>query len=158
MRFKAKFTAFLLLFVCGCREDASLDRKTVDSDRSKPIPPFRSFFPCLDGVEGRKRLARTASLKGPDWELKSTIQLNCLPERSLDFSSTIQNPLLPRQMVTRTKMWVTKKNDQIYVRVLESGGSEEQQLTAIGFVTNQSCTQITSRNCHILLSPPARID
>jgi hypothetical protein len=130
----------------------------IGRDQPKSTPPFRSFFPCLDRIEGNKKSNRTATLRGADWELKLSVELKCLPERDVFFSTRIENPLIPRPMITRTRLWITKDNDQIYARVLQSGGSIEQQLTAIGFATNQKCTHLRSKNCRILLSPPSRID
>ena len=157
MRLCVRFTALLILFACGCRQGTDSNPKIITSGQIEKTAPFRSFFPCLDRIENRNQPARSAALKGPDWELKSTIRPECFPERDLVFSTKIQNPLMAGLKVTRTKMWVTKKDGQTYARVLE-GGTTEQQLIAISFATNGRCTQLTNEDCHILLWPIPRVD
>jgi len=142
MMLRRTFAVFLFFLAYGCNHKGSSNREMISGDQPKPTPPFRSSFPCLDRIEEKKESNRTVTLRGADWKLKSVIEVKCLPERDLVFSTRLENPLLPRPMITRTKLWVTKKNDQIYARVLQSGGSIEQQLTAIGFATNQKCTRL----------------
>ena len=165
MKSLARFAALLFLFAWGCNEDTISPERTnhLSQINGKDTllmgtPAFRSFFPCLEGINEKKASNRRATLRGADWELYSTIAPECLPERHLVFAANGQNPFLSRKIVTRTTIWVTKRNDQIYARVLQSGGAIEQQLIAIGFATNQKCTQLKSKNCRILLSPPPRID
>src|SRR5215467_5802682 len=158
MIFSRRFVAFLLLFPSGCNHDARSKQAIIAQARLKATPAWRTFFTCLDPTERKKEPSRTATLRGADWELNSTINLECLPERDLLFLSSGENPFLRRPIVTRTRVWITKRNDQIYARVLESGASIEQQLVAIAFRSNQKCTQLASQNCRILLVPPARMD
>src|SRR5438067_2640058 len=124
MKSLAKLATLLFLLAWGCNGDTISTGKTTHRNQLKRndalvvvrTPPFRNFFPCLDRIGAKKKSNRTATLLGADWELKVALELKCLPERDVVFFTRIENPLFPKPMITRTRLWITKKNDQIYAR------------------------------------------
>lgn len=119
--------------------------------RALPKPPLLapvSNFSCINLV-GASRRRRIAVLHGPDWILKSAIEPSCFPERDLIFSSQIGRLLVERRLVLRTHLWITRKRGVIFVRIIDSSGSEEQDMIALGFVTNHRCPSRRSKNCNV---------
>jgi hypothetical protein len=119
--------------------------------RVVPKPPLAAHvtnFSCINLV-GASRRKRLAELHGPDWILESAIEPSCFPERDLILSSEISSLLIGRRMTARTHMWVTRKCDVIFVRIIESSGSEKQDMISVDQVTNHRCPSRSSKNCSV---------
>jgi len=117
-----------------------------------PKPPlFRavSIFSCINSSARMNNTRRVAVLHGPDWILESSIEPSCFPERELVFSVEVGKQFLPHPMTARSKLWVTRNRDAIYVRIVDSSGDDEQDMIAIGLVTNHKCTGRASKNCPV---------
>jgi hypothetical protein len=117
-----------------------------------PRPPLTlsvSQFSCVNSSNGMTHVKRTAVLHGPDWILESLIKPSCLPESDLVLSFEISRLLVNRRVTVRTRLWVTRKRDVTYVRIVESSGSEEQDMIAVGLTTNHRCTTRRSKGCRI---------
>jgi len=115
----------------------------------RPPVPHISNFSCINSVVAANRKGPTAVLHGPDWTLESTIEPACLPERDVVLSHEVSRLLVNRRITERTHVWVTRKHDITFVRIVESSGTEKQDLVAIGLVTNHRCTSRGSKNCDI---------
>jgi hypothetical protein len=90
---------------------------------------------------------RVAVLHGPDWVFESTIAPSCLPEREVVFSAEVGKQFLHHSVTVRTRLWVTKIREVIYVRIVDSSGDAKQDRIAIDLVTNHKCTGRTNKNC-----------
>lgn len=123
--------------------------------QAAPKPPLVapvSNFSCINLVDQNRR-KRIAELHGPDWILESAIEPAFLPERDLILSSEISGLLIERRMTLRTHMWIMRKRNVTFVRIVESSGSERQDLIAVDFATNHRCTSGSSRNCSVVGGP-----
>lgn len=149
---------FLALSVCIALVIASSLRNHFDPalvpkpPMAPPKPalsPAASMFPCINSLAVMNHSKRIAVLHGPDWVLESTVAPSCLPEREVVFSTEIGKQFLHHSVTFRTRMWVTKIGEVIYVRIVDSSGDEKQDIIAIDLVTNHKCTGRTSKNCII---------
>jgi hypothetical protein len=117
-----------------------------------PEPPLSLAgytFPCINSIATMNQPKRIAVLRGPDWVLESTVAPSCLPEREVVFSSEIGKQFQLHSMTFRTRLWVTKIGEVIYVRIVDSSGNERQDIIAVDLVTNHKCLGRTSENCII---------
>jgi hypothetical protein len=143
------------LFVCVALVMVGSLRVQSDSQfASKPAlqPPLSatgSLFPCIQSSAGMNQKKRVAVLHGPDWILESSIKLSCFPEREVVFSAEIGKQFFPHPFTARTKLWVTRDHDVTYVKIVDSSGSDKQDMIAVSFVTNHKCTDRTSKNCNV---------
>ena len=120
-----------------------------------PHPPLLpvSNFPCLESALQTTREKRSATLYGPDWELETTINAACLPEREVTLSYEVGKLLVNRTIPVRTHMWVSRRHDRTFVQIVDSSGDEKQTMIAVGLVTNQKRTSRKSMNCDIAGGP-----
>jgi hypothetical protein len=136
--------------------DSRLDQRAVLVVPRPPVLPITNFS-CINVDAAERR--ESAVLHGPDWTLESTIKPSCLPERDLALSYDVNPLLVSRRVTQRTHIWVTQKKDMTSVRIIESSGTEKQDLIAVGLATNHRCTSRNSKNCEIEGgSLPLRID
>jgi hypothetical protein len=115
--------------------------------------PSSSFagrlFPCMRSWIEMNRKNRVAVLHGPDWVLESSIRPECFPEREAVFTTQVGRGLVPRPFISKTRLWVTRGHDFTHIRIVASSGSEEQDMVAVGFVTNHKCINRSSKGCSI---------
>jgi hypothetical protein len=154
----SKRMIFLGLFVCVALAIGGSLRNFLDShlvlkpSLAPPKPPlFRaeSIFLCINSSARMNDTRRVAVLHGPDWILESSIEPSCFPERELVFSVEVGKQFLPHPVTARSRLWVTRNRDVIYVRIVDSSGDDEQDMIAIGLVTNHKCTGRASKNCTV---------
>ena|ERR1700680_357834 len=147
---------FLALSVCMAlvivgslrnRFDSHLVTKPPAAAPEPPLSPAVSIFPCINSLAAMKQPKRIAVLHGPDWVLESTVAPSCLPEREVVFSTELGKQFLNHSVTFRTRLWVTKIREVIYVRIVHSSGDEKQDMIAIDLVTNHKCSGRTSKNC-----------
>lgn len=147
---------FLVLSVCmalviggwlGNRFDSHLISKPPVASPESPLSPAVSMFPCINSLAAMNHPKRIAVLHGPDWVLESTVAPSCLPEREVVFSTEFGKPFLHHSVAFRTRFWVAKIREVIYVRIVDSSEDEKQDMIAIDLVTNHKCTGRTSKNC-----------
>lgn len=68
---------------------------------------------------------------------------------------------LRRPLIRNARFWMTGRGDLIYVKVLESLGSDQIDSTALELVSNHKCKKTGSKNCKVELAirnPLVRID
>jgi hypothetical protein len=106
-------------------------------------------FSCVNSSALVNDMTRRVVLHGPDWTLKLAVEPTCLPERDLVFSSEFPRLLLSKSVERRTHLWVNHKDSAIFVRIVESSGAEEQDMIAVGLVTDHRCAKRSSKNCNI---------
>jgi hypothetical protein len=126
-----------------------------------PHPPLLlvNNFPCIESALRTIAVKRNAALRGPDWKLETTVDASCLPERSVTLSYQVSRLLVNRNIFVRTHMLVSRRHDRTFVRIVDSSGDEEQDMIAVGLVTNHKCTSRKSMNCEIAGGPHlVRID
>lgn len=128
------------------QSDPQFGSKSVTQPHS---PDTRSPFPCIQPLADTKQKNRVAMLRGPDWVLESSIKPSCLPERDVVFSTELGRHFLLHPFYARTRLWVTKDHDVTRIRIVESSGSEKQDMIAISFVTNHRCISRNSQHCSI---------
>lgn len=117
-----------------------------------PQPPISlqpSLFPCLGFWASKKGDKRVVVLHGPDWTLESSVEPNCLPEREVVLSFVEGRHFLPSPVKRRVRFWLLSKGDKVYVKIVESSGSEESDNSALDLVTNHKCKTQTSKNCYV---------
>src|SRR5262249_32029720 len=108
------------------------------------------LFPCIQSWTLANRANRVALLHGPDWVLESSVRLSCFPEREVVFVTEVGRGIMPRPFTARIRLWVTKDHDVTHVRIVDSSAaSREQELVAVGLVTNHKCIDSGSKNCSI---------
>jgi hypothetical protein len=57
---------------------------------------------------------------------------------------------MPHPITARIRMWVTKDHDVTHIRIVDSSASSrEQEMVAVGFVTNHRCIDRMSKNCSV---------
>jgi hypothetical protein len=88
-------------------------------------------------------------LHGPDWVLTSLVEPSCLPEKDVVFAARVGERLIPRPFNARTRLWITRDHDVTHIKIVESSGSEEQDMVAASFVTNHKCAKRSNKNCSI---------
>ena len=130
-------------------------RTEFDIPTRAPQPPLSiqpSLFPCLDSFNSQRHAKRVAVMKGPDWRLESSVEPKCLPEREVILSFEEGRGFLPSPATVRIRFWILNKQDKVYVRILESGGSEASEDSALDIVTNHKCKTQRARNCYVVSS------
>ena len=139
-----------LIFAAWVRPlpESNIDLRPYLVPPKPPLVPPVSNFSCINLVSANRR-RRLAELHGPDWILELAIEPSCLPERDLILSSGISSLLIGRRIAVRTHMWVTQKRNVIFVRIVESSGSERQDLIAVELATNHRCPTRSSKNCSV---------
>jgi hypothetical protein len=124
-----------------------LDSKQVPQS---PSSATSSSFPCLQSWAVTNHKKRVAVLHGPDWVLESSVRPSCFPEREVVFASEVGKGLIPQPFAARIRLWVTKDHDVTQIRIVDSSASSrEQEMVAIGFVTNHKCIERSSKNCSV---------
>jgi hypothetical protein len=118
----------------------------------RPLLPVNNF-PCVESALRIIAVKRNAVLRGPDWNLETTVDASCLPERSVTLSYQVSRLLVNRNIPVRTHMLVSRRHDRTLVRIVDSSGDEKQDLIAVGLATNQKCTSRNSINCEIAGGP-----
>ena len=89
-------------------------------------------------------------LHGPDWVLESSVRPSCFPEREVVFVAEVGRGIMPYPTTAKIRMWVTKDHDVTHIRIVDSSaGSREQEMVAVGFVTNHKCTDRMSKDCSV---------
>ncbi len=57
---------------------------------------------------------------------------------------------MPHPITDKIRMWVTKDHDVTHIRIVDSSASSRQQeMVAVGFVTNHKCIDRESKNCSV---------
>lgn len=143
-----------LLLCLSLAVDSSLEIRSdsqANSNQNSQLvfSPPGSLFSCVQSASRTKQNYRAAVLHGPDWVLSSSIEPSCLPEREVVFVARVGEGLIPRPFNARTRLWVTSDPDVIHVKIVDSSGSEEQDMVATSFVTNHKCAKRSSKNCSI---------
>ena len=145
---------FLALSVCMALVIGGSLRNRFDSHlvpksplAEPPLPPAVNIFPCINSLVAMNHRKRVAVLHGPDWVLESTVAPSCLPEREVVFSTALDNRFLHHLMTFRTRLWITKIREVMYVRIVDSSEDGKQDMIAIDLVTNHKCIGRTSKNC-----------
>jgi hypothetical protein len=120
-----------------------------------PQPPSSAtthlfpLFPCIQSWTLANRTNRVALLHDPDWVLESSVRLSCFPEREVVFVTEVGRDILPRPFTARIRLWVTKGHDVTHVRIVgSSAANREQEMVAVGLVTNHKCID-RSKNCSV---------
>jgi len=121
--------------------------------KQEPQPPSSStapLFTCVQLSTLKNHKNRVAVLHGPDWVLESSVRPSCLPEKEVVFVAVVGRGIIPRPFTTRIRLWVTKDHDARHVRIVDSSASSrEEEMVAIGFVTNHKCSDRSSKNCRV---------
>jgi|SRR5579859_75333 len=139
----------LALLMASCPKVESVPRVPSSPTPQSDLSAIGSLFSCLrssSGVTGKKR---TAVLHGPDWILESSIRPACFPAREVVFSVKTGGQFNVPIFTARTRLLVTTNQLITYVRIVESSG-EDQDIIAIGLVTNYKCSSRTGKNCKII--------
>jgi hypothetical protein len=144
---------FCLALVINGRSGIQYDSQTVSNQN--PQPTSSVPFPCLQSAAQTKQRHRVAVLHGPDWVLTSLIEPSCLPEKDVVFAARVGEGLIPRPFNATTRLWITRDHDLTHIKIVESSGSEEQDMVAASFVTNHKCAKRSSKNCSIRGGAPA---
>jgi hypothetical protein len=129
--------------------DLSLPSKPKLFAPDGPLSQAVSNFPCIESLAASRQPKRIAMLHGPDWVLESAAAPSCLPEREVVFSTEAGKTSLPHSLTFRTRLWLKKNGEVICVRILESSGSEKQDMVAVDFATDHKCSSRTSKNCRV---------
>jgi hypothetical protein len=118
-----------------------------------PRPPTSAtadLFLCIQSWALRKHENRVAFLHGQDWVLESSVRPSCFPERDVVFVTEVGRGIMPHAFPVRIRLWVTKDHDVTHIRIVDSSaGSREQEMVAVGFVTNHKCIDSRSKNCSV---------
>jgi hypothetical protein len=160
-RAPGKRVLILGLFVCMALVIGGLLRIVFDPHlvsrlsvaAPKPIPPLSpavSIFSCINSSDVMNDTGRVVVLHGPDWILDSTVEPSCFPEREVVFSAEVGRQFLRHPVTVRTKLWVTKVREVVFVKIVDSSGNDKQDMIAVGLVTNHKCTGRTSRSCIVM--------
>ena len=127
-------------------------RSYLEASLPIPRPPLSlqpSRFPCLEPLAGGRARKRVATLYGADWTLDSTVEPKCFPEREAVMSVEQGRHFLRKPITHRMKVWIVKKGDAIYAKILESSGSEKLGRDALDLATNHRCGLQNGKNCHV---------
>src|ERR1700681_175821 len=121
--------------------------------KQAPHPPSSAttnLFPCIQSWVLTNHQKRVAVLHGPDWVLESSVRPSCFPEREVVFVIEVGRGIMPHPITAKIRMWVTKDRDVTHIRIVDSSASSrEQEMVAVGFVTNHKCTDRKSKNCSV---------
>jgi hypothetical protein len=108
------------------------------------------LFPCIQSGAQTNPKNRVALLHGPDWVLESSVRPSCFPEREVVFVTEVGRGIMAHPHTVRIRLWVTKEHDVTHIRIVDSSaGSREQEMVAVGFVTNHKCIDSRSKNCSV---------
>jgi hypothetical protein len=126
------------------------DSQFVSKEGTQPSSsaPGR-LFPCIQSWAETNRKNRVAVLHGPDWVLKSSIKPSCFPEREVVFAAEVGTQLIPHPFAAKTRLWVRRDHDVTQIRIVDSSGSEQQDMIAVRFVTNHKCIEKSSKDCSV---------
>lgn len=122
---------------------------------SKQAPKLPSFvaaniFPCIQSWALTNHQKRVVVLHGPDWVLESSVRPSCFPEREVVFVTEVGRGIMPHPITAKIRMWVTLDHDVTHIRIVDSSASNrEQEMVAVGFVTNHKCIDRMSKNCTV---------
>lgn len=112
--------------------------------------PSAYLFPCIQSVAQANQKNRVAVLHGPDWVLESSVRPSCFPEREMVFVTEVGRGIMLHPHTVRIRLWVTKEHDVTHIRIVDSSAaSREQEMVAVGFVTNHKCIDSKSKNCSV---------
>ena len=131
---------------------------------SKQAPQSQSsvtanIFPCIKSWVLTNHQKRVAVLHGPDWILESSVSPSCFPEREVVFVTEVGRGIMPHPIRAKIRMWVTIDYDVTYIRIVDSSASStEQEMIAVGFVTNHKCIERMSKTCSVKGGAFVRID
>jgi hypothetical protein len=139
----------LALLMVSCAEVESVPQVPSGPTPRPDLSATGNLFSCLKSSSGMNEKKRTAVLHGPDWVLESSIRLACFPAREVVFSAKTGGQFNVPAFTAKTRLLVTTDRLVTYVRIVESCG-EDQDLIAIGLVTNHKCSNRTSSNCRIV--------
>jgi hypothetical protein len=115
-----------------------------------PSSATANLFPCIQSWVLTNHQKRVAVLHGPDWVLESSVRPSCFPEREVVFVTEVGRGIMPHPTTAKIRMWVTKDHDVTHIRIVDSSASSrEQEMVAVGFVTNHKCTDRMSKNCSV---------
>jgi hypothetical protein len=108
------------------------------------------LIPCIQSWVLTNHQKRVAVLHGPDLVLESSVKPSCFPEREVVFVTEVGRGIMPHPITAKIRMWVTKNHDVTHIRIVDSSASSrEQEMVAVGFVTNHKCTDRMSKNCSV---------
>ena len=102
-----------------------------------------------DSLTNGSSKGRIAILHGPDWALGSTAELKGFPEREVVMSVEVRRGFLPHPISQRIRIWISKKGDVIYAKIVESTASQKLDMDALDLVTNHKCGLRGRENCHV---------
>jgi hypothetical protein len=115
-----------------------------------PSSATAHLFPCLQASILTHHKNRVVVLHGPDWILQSSVRPSCFPEREVVFITEVGRGIVSRPYTAKIRMWVTKDHDVTHIRIVESSASSrEQEMVAVGLVSNHKCTERMSKNCSV---------
>ena len=116
-----------------------------------PSSAIANLYPCIQAwVLTNHHQERVAVLHGPDWVLESLVRPSCFPERQVVFVTEIGRGITPHPITVKIRMWVTKDHDVTHIRIVDSSASSrEQEMVAVGLVTNHKCIDRNSKNCSV---------
>ena len=120
--------------------------------KQAPQPPSgaANLFPCIQSWALTDHQKRVALLHGPDWVLESSVRPSCFPEREVVFATEVGSGIMPHPITAKIRMWVTKDHDVTHIRIVDSSASSrEQEMRAVGFVTNHKCVDRKNKNCRV---------
>ena len=124
----------------------------LDTHLATPSPPLSlepHRFTCLDSLANGRSKKRIVILHGPDWALDSTVELKCFPEREVVMSVEVGRGFLPHPISQRIRIWISKKGDVIYAKIVESTASQKLDMDALDLVTNHKCGLRSRESCHV---------
>jgi hypothetical protein len=152
---KSRVWRFLLVCVAlALFGSVRLQSKSHLVPKQEPQPSSSAaapLFTCTQLSALKNHKDRVAVLHGPDWVLESSVRPSCLPEKDVVFVAVVGRQIIPHPFTARVRLWVTKDHDVRHVRIVESSASSrEEEVVAIGFVTNHKCADKNSRNCRVM--------
>ena len=128
------------------QSDLRLVAKAITQTTS---PAIKGIFSCLQSRSEIEQKYRVAVLNGPDWVLEFSIRPEYFPERDVLFSVQVGEQFLPHPITARTRLWITTDQDLTHIRIVESCGSEKQDLIAVSFVANHHCVDRNNNQCSV---------
>lgn len=139
----------LALLMVSCAKVESVPQVSSSPTPQPDLSTTGNLFSCLTSYSGVAGKKRTAVLHGPDWVLESSILPACFPAREVVFSVETGGQFNVPVFTARTRLLVTTDRLVTYIRIVDSSG-EDQDMIAIGLVTNHKCSSRTSKNCRIV--------
>jgi hypothetical protein len=139
----------LALLMVSCAKVESVPQVPSGPTRQPDLSATGNLFSCLTSSSGARGKKRTAILHGTDWVLESSVRPACFPAREVVFSVETGGQFNVPVFTARTRLFVTTDRLVTYVRIVDSSG-EDQDMIAVGLVTNHKCSNRTSKNCRIV--------